>query len=291
MSAAIPAGLLPNFTTFAPVFLGIILMTSLGFADDLRHLGPRLKMLLLVVAAAPVLLVGTLEQTSLPWVGEIALGVLAMPLTLFWVAGLTNAFNFMDGIDGIAGLTAVVTGALYWQVGVSTGDADLTLFAGLMTGAALGFLPWNFPRARIFMGDTGSLPLGMLLATLGLLAARPAPGGEAPQLAFPAAVLALGPFVFDTAFTLVRRALRGERLGEAHREHLYQRLSRLWGGHARVSLLYAGMSVGTAVLASRYAAFGPMGKALSLILPLTAMLAFAGIVLRADRQHDSTPST
>jgi len=254
-----------------------------GLRDDVRPLRPDTKALLTLAAAAALAVTGPLHVVDVPGVGEVPLGPLAVPLTVFWLAGFANLFNFMDGIDGIASLTAAVSGAAFAVAGVRAADPALAAVGAVTSGAAVGFLPWNFPRARIFMGDAGSLPLGLLLAYAAVLA------HVSGALPFPGSVLLLGPFVFDTTFTLVRRAARGERLWEAHREHLYQRLSRLWGGHPRVSLLYAGFALVTAALALVYPDLGDAGRGLSLGAPLVAMLAFALVVLVADRKGSSTP--
>ena len=150
-----------------------------------------------------------------------------------------------------------------------------------LAGALVGFLWFNLNPALIFMGDAGSLPLGMALATCAVMA------NASGSLAFPASVLLLGPFLFDVAFTLVRRATGGRKIGAPHKEHLYQRLSRVWGSHAKVSLLYAGFSVVTGCLALCYGGLTELGKLLSLTLPVAAMLGFAAFVLRAERVKGS----
>lgn len=264
---------------FVPAIAALIAMFC-GLVDDIRHLRPLVKMGVMTAVGLFLAFLTPLESLALPHVGTIAFGVLAIPLTLFWLAGFTNAFNFMDGIDGIASLTAIISAATYAVAGVITDDATLALVGAVTAGASLGFLPWNFPKARIFMGDAGSLPLGLLLAYCAVLADA---SGVIP---FPASVLLLGPFIFDSGFTLLRRAVRGERVWEAHREHLYQRLSRIWGGHPRVSLLYAGFAAVTAVFALLYRDASPLGRLLSLGVPLAAMLAFAATVLAVDRRRE-----
>jgi UDP-N-acetylmuramyl pentapeptide phosphotransferase/UDP-N-acetylglucosamine-1-phosphate transferase len=189
-----------------------------------------------------------------------------------------NAFNFMDGINGIAALTAAVTGTVFAIAGVRSGDPASARWGAVAAGASLGFLPWNFPKARIFMGDAGSVPLGFLLILCAVMSSK---SGALP---FPASILLLGPFMFDVTFTLIRRWREGKTIGEAHKEHLYQRLSRVWGSHAKVSLLYAAFSVATGILALAYASLSDLGKVLSLALPLAAMLGFAALVLRAERE-------
>ena len=160
-------------------------------------------------------------------------------LMLFWLAGYTNAFNFMDGINGLAAGQAVVTGigtAVIATLGAGGATEFPVLLSFLLAGAALGFLPHNFPRARMFMGDVGSAPLGFLLAALALWIVVE----YGWQFAVPLFLLHAN-FVLDTAITLARRVLRGERWHEAHREHFYQRLVRAGKSHTFVTGLEMGL--------------------------------------------------
>jgi Fuc2NAc and GlcNAc transferase len=219
---------------------------------------------------------------GMPWIGDLDLAWAAWPLTLFWLACYPNAFNFMDGINGIASVTAAVSSAVFVFAAVSGGrpprDPALLACALATEVAALGFVPWNFPRARTFMGDVGSLPLGLALAFCAVRA------NSVGALSFPASVLLLGPFLFDVTFTLVARLRRGERLGQAHREHLYQRLARALGSHTPVTLLYGGFSVVTGVLALSYGGMSDAARLLSLAGPLAAMLTFAVLVRRLEQR-------
>src|SRR6185295_11154478 len=160
-------------------------------------------------------------------------------LMLFWLAGYTNAFNFMDGINGLAAGQAVVTGigtGVIAALGTGSATEFPVLLSFLLAGAALGFLPHNFPRARMFMGDVGSAPLGFLLAALALWIVVEYDW----QLAVPLFLLHAN-FVLDTGITLARRVLRGERWYEAHREHFYQRLVRAGKSHTFVAGLEMGL--------------------------------------------------
>jgi len=259
--------------------MALVMAAGVGLRDDRRPLGPGAKGAgLILVSLFAYMAARVVIARDVPFAGDVALGFLGMVLTPFWFAGYANAFNFMDGLDGFATLTAIVSASVFAIAGLATTDATLTLFASATLGGSLGFLPWNFPKARIFMGDAGSLPLGMALALCAVMA------NATGALPFPASILLLGPFLFDVTFTLARRWRRRERLGEAHKEHLYQRLSRVWDSHAKVSLLYAGFSVATGVLALQYASMSDLGKLLSLAVPLAAMLGFAAFVLRAERE-------
>ncbi len=260
---------------------GVLCLSAAGFCDDARALRPGVKFGVVLAAAWFSCRVGLVHGVELPGLAELPFAWLALPLTLFWLVGFTNAFNFMDGTNGIAGLTAVVTGAALAVFGLRAGDTILMSLGLVTAGASIGYLPWNFPKARLFMGDAGSLPLGLLVAS-GI--ARAAGTGALP---FAAGVLLVGPFVFDTTFTLIRRALRGERLSEAHREHLYQRFARLAGGHEPSALLFAILASGCAVLGLEYASRGTLGQVLSLLGPLVAMLLFAGLVTALERRRDA----
>lgn len=274
--------LLRGDPSLAALAVPVVAACVVGFVDDRRSLAPAPKMLLLLVVAALALPVARLREVELPFVGVLDLGVLSVPLTLFWLSGFANAFNFMDGINGISGFTAVVCGTTLALATSRAGDAPTAALAAACAGAGLGFLPRNFPSARIFMGDSGSLPLGLLLAMAGVRAATPPSPGSEPALPFPAVVLVVGPYVFDVTFTLVRRALRGAPLGQAHKEHLYQRLARIAGSHATATLVVGAVTAAAAGLALVYGRLGDAAKCLSLTVPPALLLASAPWVLRRD---------
>jgi UDP-N-acetylmuramyl pentapeptide phosphotransferase/UDP-N-acetylglucosamine-1-phosphate transferase len=147
----------------------------------------------------------------------------------------------MDGIDGIAGAQAAVAGSAWAAYGIWSGDVSAYTLGGIIAFGALGFLLHNWSPASVFMGDVGSAFLGYTLAALPLLEQMNEPG-KGPLL-FAAAVSFVWLFIFDTAFTLVRRSLKKEKVWVAHRKHLYQRLVIAGWGHAAVSLLYAGVAL------------------------------------------------
>ena len=158
-----------------------------------------------------------------------------LPLAVLFVAGYVNAFNFMDGINGISGLQAAAAAGYLAILASDLGAADLMVAGAAVVGAALGFLPYNMVHARIFLGDVGSYFLGFWLATLAVLTVEA--GAAAPVVAAPFVLYGL-----DTSSVLVRRWRRGERLTEAHREHAYQRLVQAGASHPAVATLYAFVS-------------------------------------------------
>ncbi|MFO1496829.1 MAG: glycosyltransferase family 4 protein [Verrucomicrobiota bacterium] len=197
-----------------------------------------------------------------------ALAALVWTLALLWLTGYTNAFNFMDGINGLAAgqaaLTALGMGFLC-LLSASQWSSPSLLFCFAVAGAAAGFLPHNFPRARMFMGDVGSAPLGFLLASLGLLLAME----YGWHLLIPFMLLQAN-FLLDTGITLVRRVARGEKWAQAHREHFYQRLVRAGYSHYFVTGIEMVLQAGVIVLMWLYIHVG-VGIQLGLIGAVVAV--------------------
>lgn len=232
---AFAAGMLSASLTFGPWDTSYILLASLalllmllGVVDDLRNLSVRLRFSLYSLCClwvAVVLLQPLLGQDLL--IGGLA--VVASALAMLW---LLNLYNFMDGIDGIAALQCILAcvsaALLSWAYGA---DANYSLFCLLFGAAHLGFLLWNFPPARLFMGDAGSIPSGFLLGGLALLGAVQ---GQLNPLCW---LVLLALFITDASWTLLWRILTGQPFTQPHRLHAYQRLSRRWGSHLAVDLL------------------------------------------------------
>lgn len=204
----------------------LALVAAVGLADDIRPL-PALPRLLAHLLAAALLaasvLVGADGLRLAPWLA--ALAVLA-------IAWSVNLHNFMDGIDGLLALQTLWYGAIYALALGLAGEYGAALFAALLAAATLGFLPFNLPRARAFLGDGASGFIGLAAAWLVLFAAVHA------IVPLPLALVAMSAFLVDSGLTLLARLLRGERFWQAHREHLYQWLVRAGASHARVSLGY-----------------------------------------------------
>lgn len=199
-------------------------LCAMGAWDDRYPLPASLRLCTTLVLCAGLQIVLLAPGTAAAWALALALAV-----ALAW---LVNLYNFMDGIDGLAAaqcvLAAVGLALLAGLADVATGRFQM--LALCIGGAYLAFLLFNWPPARLFMGDAGSLSAGLLLGWLGLWGWRE--GWVAPA----AWLLLMSPFVIDASWTLIARALRGARITEAHREHLYQRLARHWGSHRRVTV-------------------------------------------------------
>lgn len=204
---------------------GGVLLTLIGARDDWRPLAPGFRLLAQVVAAGWVMtwlpgpVLGLVGRESLWYIPALACELLA----LVW---FVNLYNFMDGLDGLAASEAVFIAVLAGVLCSAAGGLPDAF--GLLAGCALGFLYWNSPPARIFMGDAGSYFLGFTLAALALLSVR---SGDLPLACW---LLLPGVFLVDATLTLLRRLLTGERWYEAHRSHAYQHVARRLGGHGAV---------------------------------------------------------
>lgn len=217
---------------------GGLLVAWIGFADDRRPVPPHWRLAGHFVAAA--VLLWCLGPGSLPvTAGVLRLGLAGDVLALLFVVWMVNLTNFMDGIDGIASVEAIsVALAGGTLAALSPARVELWGLSVAVAGACLGFLIWNWPPARIFMGDAGSGFLGFTLAAIALRA------GQEDLTAFWGWVILLGVFVTDATWTLVRRIARGERFYQAHRSHGYQHAARRAGSHRRVTLAVLGLNLG-----------------------------------------------
>lgn len=170
------------------------------------------------------------------------LWLLALLFGVIWVVAVVNAYNFMDGIDGIAGGTAILN-ALFLTalVGGSSAEGDLSVGLAAVAAAVAGFLMWNISPARIFLGDSGSHFIGFFLGAVALYTKPIGGGGAGGYLAFIIAAAVFTPFLLDTAYTLVRRARAGKNVFMAHREHIYQRITPDPAKHRQVSIIYFGL--------------------------------------------------
>lgn len=208
---------------------GAWLLGILGWIDDHRSLRASTRLMVqTVVAVSTLVVVGGLPFVRIgTWTAHLGwFGYVLGTIGLVWSI---NLFNFMDGIDALATSQAVLILGAVAMLLIRTGDASLAVIALLIAMASLGFLPWNWPRARIFLGDVGSAPLGYLIGAIAVASEN--------RREIPLIVIALigGVFVVDATVTLLRRLAKREPLSQAHRSHAYQRLAHAFGSHGVVS--------------------------------------------------------
>ncbi len=257
LMASLIVAYINNALILSPLVLaitsGALAMSCIGLIDDLSPISSKWRLLIQFAIALIITSFLPLQTISLPGINELNLGVIGPVLGLVWIIGYTNAFNFMDGINGMASGTALISSLFLSLLFIHTLQTNLCIISLALVAVNLGFLPFNFPRAKIFQGDVGSQGMGFLLSTLGLAAIYHTP----TQISLITIVLLNLPFCFDTAITLIRRALHKENIMDAHRTHLYQLLNQLGWSHTQVSLLYFAMACVSGICAY-----------LTLVLPL-----------------------
>jgi len=259
--------------TFRPavpsqIWAALALIVTVSLIDDLRGLRAGIRMPLHLLAATTVA-IAAFPTASWPF----------LMLASVTVAWLINLYNFMDGSDGLAGGQAFFGFGTLAIAALQANDLGIATIAAIVAGASLGFLLYNFPPARIFMGDAGSTSLGLLAGALGGL-------GVARDLwhpAFPA--IAFLPFIFDGSATLLMRISRGEKVWQAHRDHAYQKLNMTGLGHRKTALVYYGLMIASALVG--LASLRPGAGWMATAGLLTAFLLAYGMVQRTWNQRQS----
>jgi UDP-N-acetylmuramyl pentapeptide phosphotransferase/UDP-N-acetylglucosamine-1-phosphate transferase len=240
----------------------------LGWRDDIHSLSPRVRFAVqALVAAVSIGGLGYFSSVTIPLLGVLQLGAVGVVITFLWIIGLTNAYNFMDGIDGMAGGVALAAG-VGWMMLTSNipylANSFVFWIALAIAASSIGFLGHNWHPAKIFMGDVASTFLGYSFAVMPLMAANEQ--GDALMLG----TLLMWTIIMDAGVTFIRRMLKGENLLAAHRTHVYQRL--VIGGytHSQVSVLYIVLTLVALRLASAWGEGSRLASALILFgLPLT----------------------
>ena len=222
-------------------FAGAGLIAVISWFDDLKSVSSALRFLIHSIGAAlAIFSLGYWQKIYLPFNGEIEAGLIGLVITFFWIIWLTNAYNFMDGIDGIAATQALTAGIGWLLVGLFFNLEMTGVLGGVLAFSSLGFLLHNWQPAKIFMGDVGSAFLGYTFAVMPLMASHEIRKNQ--SLLAIIAVCLVWLFVFDTLYTFFRRLLRGEKFWLAHRSHLYQRLIIAGYSHRSVTILYGILS-------------------------------------------------
>ncbi|MGB8853788.1 MAG: hypothetical protein WCC69_09505 [Pirellulales bacterium] len=223
------------FAILGGVIVPCLVIAGVGIVDDIQPLKASLRLFIQIgVAAAITAALGPLSTIAIPGLPVLELGWAGWPLTVVWIVGMTNAFNFMDGSDGMAALGAVVAGVVMAVIGWQLRIHLPLLLAAFAAAAAGGFLVFNWQPARVFMGDVGSAFLGTYLAAVPLAFPEPQ-----RSLVFIPMVLALWPYIFDPFVSVLRRIYHRKSPFEPHREFLFHRLIRSDIGHGFAALLYA----------------------------------------------------
>jgi UDP-GlcNAc:undecaprenyl-phosphate GlcNAc-1-phosphate transferase len=232
------------------IFIGTLLVAALGLYDDLRHVTPTHKLLgVMVIALIPVVGFGvTFDRLTIPFVSDFDIGWVAYPLSVVWIALLANLVNLIDGMDSLAaGIVAIAAGA-FAILSASFGRADAAVLSAIVCGATLAFLFHNYHPAKIFMGDSGALALGFLLATLSLDGVLK----TAAAITLVAPLLVLAVPILDTSFVVLKRLKYRRPPWRADQNHFYHRFMRIGFSQRRTAAylhLWALAMAGYALLA------------------------------------------
>lgn len=268
------------------LFAGGAIIALLGLYDDLRGANAWKKFLVQFAVAALLYRLGfRMDVLANPFGEPITLGWLSLPFTMFWIVGVINALNLIDGLDGLAGGVALVAVVTTFLVALQRAHPLMMLFSSALAGAIIGFLFYNFNPASIFMGDTGSMFLGFVLATTALQTNQKA--STAVAVLIPG--IALGLPIMDTLLAIGRRAVRGRPLFQADKEHIHHRLMDLGLSHRQAVLVLYGFCIllGAAALVLTYAS-SIQAALLLLVLAIVAVVFLRSLgYVRFDRIPES----
>jgi len=262
-------GLVP--ATLLRIYVPACLIFCLGIYDDVHGAGPYLKFAIQAVAAT-MLFAGGMRILDLPVLGAHGLPwFLGLPLTVLWVVAITNAFNLIDGLDGLAAGSALFSTVVFFVVALVSQSWLGALMSVALSGAILGFLRFNFNPATIFLGDSGSLFIGFILSALALACAQKAPTLVA--VAIP--VVSFGLPILETALSVLRRLISGRPVFTADREHIHHKLLALGLSHRQVVIVLYAVSALFAMLSLFL--LWPTGSTLGLVLAVVGTGIWLGV--------------
>ncbi|MBC8590099.1 glycosyltransferase family 4 protein [Wansuia hejianensis] len=225
------------------MIIGSTIIVISGIIDDIKELSPRLKLIFQLMSGL-VLILGDVRIDFIrnPFSNNnllLDLKWLSIPITLFWCIGIINTFNLIDGLDGLAAGVAFISSFSLILVAGRYNYTNIIILSSIVAGACIGFLPFNFNPARIFMGDTGSLFLGFMLASISIEGVMK----SVTAISIVVPIMILGIPIFDTTFAIIRRFLSGKSIMDADKGHLHHRLMNRGYGHRDTVLILYSISI------------------------------------------------
>ena len=262
----------PSIRTLLTILVPATLIFLLGIYDDIHSVGAYTKFAVQAVAAI-MLFAGGLRILSLPLLfGARHLAwPIGLPITVLWVIGITNAFNLIDGLDGLAAGSALFSTLVVFVVAIFNGSSLVSLLTLALAGAILGFLRFNFNPATIFLGDCGSLFIGFMLSALALVGSEKAP----TVIAVAIPLVSFGLPILETTISVMRRLISGRPLFTADREHIHHKLLQLGMTHRQVVIVLYGVSAIFALLSLFL--LWPSGSSLGLVLAVLGTGMWVGV--------------
>ncbi len=266
-------------------FLGFVasalLIAVVSFVDDLITTQFVFRLSAQALSAIVLMAFGILiSEVTLPWTEKVQLGVIGYVITFFWIMGMTNAYNFMDGINGMASGTAVIVSLFFSHICYTHGSNFAYIICYTIASGTLGFMLFNFPKAKLFMGDVGSAFLGFVFASLAIIAAL----YDHSHTSLFVMPLLLFHFIYDTFFTFLRRLFNGKWVFAAHRTHLYQLFNQLGFSHARVSFFYWMVGVAQGLGAMWMVTIPDNRRVLVFIPFLVFQVGYSAIIIRKSKE-------
>ena len=261
---------------FYPFVLSTTMIGLHSLYDDIADRPALEKLLVQLVVAGIIVFSGLVIE--LPFGGEW----LSIFVTVLWIVVMTNATNFMDGLDGLVSGIFSLALVFFCLILIRIGHYDLYLYGLTLIAGLMGFLIYNFPPARVFMGDVGSCLLGFVYAVMVVIMLEK---NHSPWIML-ASVLVVFNLLFDVMFTVTRRFLRGENVMQAHRSHLFQLMNRLGYRHLTVSLCYLAVTFIQGMLAIWVVRFQESSVWLIVFFLLLAHFIFATLVIRASKRNN-----
>lgn len=266
--------------------IALLLISVLGWFDDRNNLSRRARFGVQLIASLLILIfIQNLSYIAIPTIGAFSLGILGFVAGIIWITGVTNIYNFMDGVDGLSSVQAISATIGWCILFYMYQQQDLFALNIFVAAGVIGFLLLNWSPARIFMGDVGSLFLGFLFGVMPLMAGAYSDQIDSGEALWFGAIL-LWPFLFDGAYTIIRRFLKKENIFEAHRSHLYQRLNIIGWSHKKISSLYALFSIFSLIIGLYYI----WGSEMERVIVITLLIVFSFIfsLFVSNREAAST---
>lgn len=261
-----------------PLFIGATIIIITGIIDDIREISPKMKLLGILLAAFVIYFVADIKMTtvSLPLVGIFDLGWLSFPLTIIWILAITNAINLIDGLDGLASGVSIIALSTMGIIGyfyLNVMNIPITIMIFTLVFATLGFLPYNFNPAKIFLGDTGALFLGFMIAVMSLQGLK-----NVTVISLIIPIVILGIPITDTIYAILRRYLNHMPISSADKHHMHHRLMNLGLSHKQTVLSIYGIALLFSMIALLYPLSTKWGSVLLTIALLFGLELFVELI-------------
>jgi len=267
--------------TLAIVLAATVIIVT-GILDDMYEISAKAKMIGQLIAAVIIVFFGgiQIEMINLPFGGVMDFGLLSIPLTILWIVGITNAINLIDGLDGLAAGVSTIALITLSAMAIIVPNPFVLVVAAILAFSTIGFLFFNFHPAKIFMGDTGALFLGFMIAVLSLLGFK-----NITVVSFIIPVIMLGVPISDTFFAIVRRLRNGQKWSDPDKSHLHHRLLDIGFSHRQTVLIIYGIAIMFGLAAIIFSMAKIWGAILLVTVILVALELFVEIIGLAGKNY------